>query len=96
MACNCSKLPPLHQQARTAARAVVRVGMRAITGKDVLVSDEAFARRMFYCRQCPHVMAHNQDGLTFHRCSKCGCWLDGKYVAKARLASENCPENLWI
>ena len=31
----------------------------------------------------------------YHRCAQCGCWLDGDYLAKARLATESCPVGRW-
>lgn len=81
--------------AKNAINAVVRVGSAAMSGESVLVSQAVYDARMVVCSACPKVMPIHKHGQTWHRCTLCGCWLDGKHVAKARLATETCPESRW-
>ena len=40
-------------------------------------------------------LRHPTSAPVFHRCSACGCWLDGKYFSKWSLATESCPLGKW-
>lgn len=51
--------------------------------KQVLVSQEEYAQRMGVCKPCSH--------KRWGQCKECGCL----YAVKARLATEDCPLNLW-
>jgi hypothetical protein len=89
-------MPSVTAQARNAAGAVARQAGAFFSGATTRVSDEVFTARMNVCKSCPHVAVTVKEGKNYHRCSKCGCWLDGLYMHKARLSTERCPENKWI
>lgn len=80
--------------AANAAGAARRVVGAVITGAPVFVSSAEFARRLVLCRQCPHCVPHPPNPV-YLRCSKCGCWLNGKHARKAALATESCPIKAW-
>lgn len=85
------------QQAATAAAAVGRVVVAAITGEAVRVAAGVMEARLGECRarvgECCIEVA--KPSRMYHRCAVCTCWLDGKYVAKAALATEPCPRGHW-
>jgi hypothetical protein len=61
------------------------------TGR-VRVSDEVRDERLAVCRACPYGQpAVFFDPEKFRTCSVCTCLVE----AKARLATEECPKNLW-
>ncbi len=84
-------MPGALKLAANAGKAAGRVVVGMIHGK-VIVSDDVFQYRMSKCKACEACVPHPKG---YHRCAKCGCWLDGKYVAKAKLATETCPLNNW-
>ena len=96
MACGpCKKnFPPAPTLARNAAVAAGRVAIAAVRGGSVKVSPAQEAKRLEVCRTCDRVKpsAAKPDYL---RCLECGCWLNGKFLAKASLATETCPLKRW-
>ena len=80
-----------------AAGAVTRAFKAAVQGKPVHVPDAEFRRRLAVCASCDQcrIIPNKERTKEYHRCLACGCWLDGKYAAKARLATEECPKGLW-
>ncbi len=76
-----SEYPSVGQQIANAFGAAGRVAGAIMSGNQVLVSDEEFARRMSICESCPHWTAEK-------RCKLCGCRQE-----KLRLATESCPDN---
>ena len=96
MPCACSKpMPNAMQMAVSAADAGVRLFKAAVTGEQIVAGADTVTDRMAVCRECDMVKLTVKDNQTFHRCSLCGCWLDGKHLAKARLATESCPLGKW-
>lgn len=55
------------------------------------VNDEEYERRIDICRSCPFAIK-TKDNV---QCSRCGCQMTGNVIAKARWASQKCPENKW-
>lgn len=78
-AAKMTDLPPLVEQAKSAAEAVGRVVAAAVRGEPIRASDEEHARRLAICKACEYY----RDG----RCLKCGCVM----AWKSRLATERCP-----
>ncbi len=77
-------------------KATVRVGVAAIKGDAIFVTDLTREARMAKCKVCPHVLKVEVRGRLFHRCTACArCWLDGDYLKKASLATEQCPHDFW-
>lgn len=68
---------------KNAAEAVARVVGAAARGESVLVPVEVRVKRKLACAFCPS----NASG----RCRECGCFV----VAKALLATEDCPLHKW-
>lgn len=79
---------------RNAARAGMRVARSAVAGKAVAATPETVEARRVICMACEFMKTWEKDER-FHRCGKCGCWLDGKYLAKLRVATERCPVGKW-
>jgi hypothetical protein len=96
MSCNnCAKqLPALRTQAVNVAGAVARATAHAISGGQLKVSPAVEQARLNICYMCPEASPYAKKPEYF-RCGKCGCWLNGKFFAKARLASESCPLGKW-
>jgi hypothetical protein len=95
MACNCTKkVPEISAIALNAAGAVGRVVEAFVSGKEIRVGPEVFQNRISACMACEHHRADKKDN-SFIRCTKCGCWLNGKHFAKASLTTENCPVGKW-
>jgi hypothetical protein len=95
MGCNCKQeLPSVVTMAVNAAGAVGRVVSAVASGASLKCSDDETERRLAICRFCTFAVPHEKK-TQYLRCSKCGCWLNGKYFAKAALATERCPENKW-
>lgn len=76
-----SDMPPLVQQALSAARAAAR---HAASGLAV-VDDQEQARRLAVCTACEHYDAAQA------RCRRCGCYAR----LKSRIATQDCPEGRW-
>ena len=93
MACCPGKTSPgPMRMAMTAAAAAVRVGVAFVTGKAVLARPETVALRSAHCALCVHnTEVTGKSGKVYHRCVKCGCWLDGLNFSKLKLATESCP-----
>lgn len=87
MSCGCV------QQVINAAGAAFRVAKRVAAGNEVAVSAEVKATRLAICADCPE--RQTSDDGTAHKCTACGCWLDGKILCKACLETEDCPLNKW-
>ena len=91
-------MPPLTTQAWNATKAMGRVSVAVVESKPVYVSDEVSSHRLSACLQCESCVAvpsKKTQGKTYHRCRECGCWLDGRFQHKARLATESCPQKKW-
>ena len=82
--------------ASNAAGAAVRVIKAVVRGDGVEVSPEREAARLAVCSQCEFALRHTAKPK-FLRCTQCGCWLNAatKWLAKARLATEDCPKGKW-
>lgn len=93
--CHKEKFPTSSRLAVTAAGAGARVVRAALAGQRIKVSPAVEQSRLATCRACQEVSVKEQNGITYHRCQRCGCWLDGKYLAKARIATEACPLGKW-
>ena len=103
-----SYLPSLPVQLRTATTAIYRAAGAVLHGEAVQAKPETIAQREAICfgsqpatfnlqpatacRECIPVIKGDK---TYHRCSQCGCWLDGKFFAKLKLATESCPLGKW-
>lgn len=87
-------MPTIPRQALNLGGAVVRTITSAIVGKRVKATQVEESIRLAICKQCPSVRPWERDN-DFLRCAECGCWLNGKIKAKARLASESCPLDKW-
>lgn len=95
MACPCAnRMPTTAQMARNATAAAGRVVRAVVTGAPVKVSNKTYFARLEICRGCDQVIKWKHDE-SFLRCRKCGCWLNGNYIAKAKLATEACPLGKW-
>lgn len=85
--------------ALNAARTIGAVAARAISGKELLVSPEAYAERMGICKACERFthMPSKSTGNLWPRCLECGCWLDAKHkpLAKTWLSAAECPLKKW-
>ena len=92
MACNCKPSAP--RLAGNAAAAAGRIAGAALQGQPVLVNPNREAARLDVCRRCDRCQPHPPKP-EYLRCGECGCWLNGKWLAKARLATENCPLGKW-
>ena len=96
MACGCNKsLPGVGRMAVNATAAVARVAVAAVSGKQVMATMPQIVQRKTACLACDNCMVVDKNGKTYHRCVKCGCWLDGKVVSKWSLATETCPDGRW-
>lgn len=82
--------------AGNAAGAATRVIKAVVRGDGVQVSPEREAARLAVCRGCEFVRNHKIKPA-YLRCTQCGCWLNAatKWLAKARLATEDCPRGKW-
>ena len=98
MACNSCKqqpqLPSVVTIASHATQAAGRVFSAVISGDGVKCSEEETKRRMAICQFCTEAIPHATKPH-YLRCSQCGCWLNGKFFAKASLATEACPLGKW-
>lgn len=85
------------QQVVFATAAVGRVVAAVVGGESVRVSAEVTTARMAVClsRIGDCCGAVEKPARTYHRCLRCSCWLDGRYLHKAELATEKCPRSLW-
>jgi hypothetical protein len=81
--------------ATNAAKAAGRISVAVATQSPVNANPETMAARLEACGLCPECIMFEKPGKTYHRCAKCGCWLDGKFFAKASLATETCPLGKW-
>jgi hypothetical protein len=79
-------LRPVAEMQLHAARFSEALG-RHVAGGMEAVSEAEYQRRLAVCSACEFF----RDGV----CLKCGCRLAGDVVAKARWASEQCPEGKW-
>lgn len=77
--------PSLVEQAKNAATAAGRAAKAALTGKEVLVSDDEHDRRLAVCHDCEIYDKKRK------RCKKCGCYTS----KKVWLSTEKCPLNKW-
>ncbi len=83
-------------QAANAARAGVRVARAVVSMQPVLAPTEVVTARQIAClHDCPECIPFPKGSTVYHRCRKCGCWLDGKYFSKWSLATETCPLGRW-
>lgn len=73
--------PSLAKQATNFLGAMGRAAVAAVTGEQVIVSDEVFAARFEECKKCEKFDPKQE------RCSACGC----AYRKKLALATESCP-----
>jgi hypothetical protein len=60
---------------------------RHLAGGMPTVPEAAYEQRLAACRSC--------EFYWDNQCLKCGCRLAGDVIAKARWASEDCPEGRW-
>jgi hypothetical protein len=74
--------------------AASRIAAAAVSSKKIKVSDEVKEARLAICRACEFHEKHAQN-LQYIRCTNCRCWLNGKFFAKASLATERCPIGKW-
>ena len=84
------EMPALLDQGKNLLAAVGRVavaGAKKLAGEDVaiLVDATETKRRLAVCSFCPFFSSADK------RCSECGCFIE----AKARLATEKCPQGCW-
>ena len=86
-------MPPLTAQTGNGIAAAGRVVVASLKAEPIKVSAEIKTARLAVCVACEYCTI-SKDG-TAHRCSKCGCWLDGNVLCKACLATEDCPEKKW-
>lgn len=96
MSCNCKQqpqLPSVATMATKATQAAGRVLYAAISGSGVKVSPQESERRLAICKFCTESVQYKDT--EYLRCSKCGCWLNGKRFAKAYLSTEDCPLGKW-
>lgn len=96
MGCNCKQqnpIPGVVQLASNATQAAGRVLSAAVSGSGVKVSQQESERRLAICKFCTEAVQHKDT--EYLRCSKCGCWLNGKFFAKASLKTEDCPLGKW-
>ena len=89
------ELPGKARQMRNAFEASKRLVHARLKGAPVRVDAERFNRRLEVCLECDFVIVRQTPARPYHRCAQCGCWLDGDYLAKARLATESCPVGKW-
>lgn len=78
-------MPPLAQQAGTAAIALGRITQAVASGKKVFRTIEQQNDIWAICKTCEFME------LAKLRCSKCGC----RTGAKIAVATEHCPINKW-
>ncbi|HYG67498.1 MAG TPA: DUF6171 family protein, partial [Anaeromyxobacteraceae bacterium] len=77
--------PTLRARVAGVAGAVVDAAAAIVTGDEVVVAPDEYARRLAVCAACP--MWNETAG----RCRVCGCFTR----AKASLARASCPEGKW-
>ena len=96
MGCGCSKpMPDTLTMVANAASSVGRAASAVILGKPIIACDDVKSGRLSVCAQCEHMTRWAKDE-TFMRCTKCGCWLNGKKgLAKVEYLTEKCPLNKW-
>lgn len=106
--CKPPAMPGVATQMRNAAGAVFRVAGAALQGEAVKAKPETIEARRAICLgsqpstinsqpvpACDKCVTIAKGGRDYHRCSDCGCWLDGKYFAKWELATEFCKLGKW-
>ena len=94
MGCNCKKpMPSVFSMATSLAVAASAAAVRSVSGGTVKASPEVKNSRMAICLGC-EFMSISSD-KTAHRCSECGCWLDGGVLCKTCIATESCPKGKW-
>lgn len=71
-----------------------RVARSAVLGKRIKAEPETIEARRALCLACEFCKPWEKDS-SFHKCTKCGCWLDGKYFSKLAIATERCPVGKW-
>ena len=77
------RMPSLLNQAKSAARSVVKNTQTIIKGNSPKISDAEQKRRLDICNKC--------EFLQNNRCTKCGCFLS----IKTYLRAEQCPVGKW-
>jgi hypothetical protein len=87
-------MPSSAQLIRNAAGAAARVIGAPFNGKKIIVSPGVEAERIAICRLCEQSRPYFPNPK-YLRCAECGCWLNGKILAKARLTTEDCPRGIW-
>lgn len=75
----CTTLPPVGQQLKTVTLATLKW---VAAGRPERTAEEIDAI-LAVCKTCEH--------FTGSRCKLCGCWLR----AKAKMATESCPDGRW-
>lgn len=83
--------------AKNAALAGGRYVNAVFTGEETKVPEAEAERRLSICKTnaCGKCLVEVHEQREFHRCTDCGCWLDGDYLAKTRLATEDCKLGFW-
>ena len=76
--------PPLGQQIKSAAGAVVAECGAALSGEAAL-DDATKAARLSTCEGCDYFIVADR------RCQKCGCWME----LKTAFRTATCPEGKW-
>ena len=94
MPCDCHKLPPPRTLLANAGKAAVRLAGAALRGEAIQVAPAVESERLADCVTCDRMTRHATKPQ-YLRCTECGCWLNGKQIAKARLATETCPLGKW-
>jgi hypothetical protein len=96
MGCGCTKpLPGAFRQVANASQAAFRVVSAVANQEAVKATPETIEARLRSCSDCPECVEKPKNDRMYHRCAKCGCWLDGKFFAKAALITETCPLGKW-
>jgi hypothetical protein len=78
-------LPPFRRRLQNAAKAAGRFIKALICGDPRFVSKRETRRRQSICRDCEWYRPSDQH------CSKCGCPLARRWLAKTQMATEHCP-----
>lgn len=75
----------MRKEAKNAVKALKRVVVAVSTGSKVFVGEKIEGQRLDACHRCPHFLPKTKQ------CELCGCFV----AAKAKLATEKCPDHRW-
>ena len=97
MGCQSCEERRLARDAKHFVQSASKVAKAALTGEQVIATQEQYKARELICEQCDKVSRRNgmPTGATIlsdDKCLECGC----KVLEKIKYATEACPMGKWM